>query len=75
MILEKSIDGGANDLNPNLVIPDSIAQCITELYPSGKVDVGGHLFDARSNSGRIEKGARVRVVKQTAFELVVERLK
>ena len=75
MILEKSIDGGANDLNPNLVITDSIAQCITELYPSGKVDVGGHLFDARSNSGRIEKGTRVRVVKQTAFELVVERLK
>jgi len=39
------------------------------------VEQDGAVFDARSLSGKIEKGERVRVVKQTAFELVVEREK
>lgn len=74
MVLEESVVENVNDKHPASEIVDSIALCATELYPSGKVKVNGELFDARSNSGRIEKGERVRVIKQTAFELVVEKL-
>ncbi len=73
MILEKSVGGDVSEKASQEVEIGSIAICTTELYPSGKVEQDGTVFDARSLSGKIEKGERVRVVKQTAFELVVER--
>ena len=73
MILEKSVGGDASEKASHKVEIGNIAICTTELYPSGKVEQDGTVFDARSLSGKIEKGERVRVVKQTAFELVVER--
>ena len=73
MILEKSVGGGVSEKASHKVEIGSIAICTTELYPSGKVEQDCTVFDARSLSGKIEKGERVRIVKQTAFELVVER--
>jgi len=73
MILEKSVGGDVSEKASQEVEIGSIAICTTELYPSGKVEQDGTVFDARSLSGKIEKGESVRVVKQTAFELVVER--
>jgi len=73
MILEKSVDGAvAHTILGNIRV-GSIVICTTELYPSGKVEQDGTVFDARSLSGKIEKGEKVRVVSQNAFELVVER--
>jgi membrane-bound ClpP family serine protease len=46
---------------------------LTELYPVGKVEVEGKSYDARSNFGKIEKGEKVKVLKKTGFELVVEK--
>jgi len=73
MILEKSVGGDVSEKASHEAEIGSIAICTTELYPSGKVEQDGTVFDARSLSGKIEKGESVRVVKQTAFELVVER--
>ncbi len=72
MILEKSVEGEVDASNPNKIEIGSIAICTTELYPSGKVELDGSVFDARSVSGKIEKGEKVSVVSQTAFELLVE---
>jgi membrane-bound serine protease (ClpP class) len=72
MILEKSVEGEVDASNPNKIEIGSIAICTTELYPSGKVELDGSVFDARSVSGRIEKGEKVSVVSKTAFELLVE---
>jgi membrane-bound ClpP family serine protease len=72
MILEKSVEGEVDASNPNKIEIGSIAICTTELYPSGKVELDGSVFDARSVSGKIEKGEKVSVVSKTAFELLVE---
>jgi len=72
MILEKSVDGAVADKISDKIRIGSVAICTTELYPSGKVELDGTLLDARSLSGKIEKGEKVRVVSQNAFELIVE---
>lgn len=45
--------------------------CATPLRPSGKVDIAGKRYDARAESGYLEKGSAVEVVGQERFELLV----
>jgi membrane-bound serine protease (ClpP class) len=49
-------------------------QCATPLRPSGKVDIGGKRYDARAESGFLEKGSAVEVVGQERFELLVRAI-
>jgi membrane-bound serine protease (ClpP class) len=44
----------------------------TALMPSGHVDIDGRRYEARSELGPIEAGARVRVVARKDFNLIVE---
>jgi membrane-bound serine protease (ClpP class) len=44
----------------------------TALMPSGQVDIEGRRYEARSELGPIEAGARVRVVARRDFNLIVE---
>ena len=46
---------------------------LTELYPVGKVEIEGKSYDARSSFGKIEKGEKIKVLKQAGFELVVKK--
>ena len=74
MILEASIGGQ----DPSVVKGKSsnlgdLGVTLTELYPVGKVEIQGRLYDARSNIGKIEKGEKIKVIKKEGFELLVER--
>lgn len=44
----------------------------TPLRPSGKVELDGGLYDALSGAGYIDPGTRIRVVRVTTWQLVVE---
>lgn len=44
----------------------------TSLFPSGQVELDGRRYEARLEMGFAESGTRVRVVKQTEFNLIVE---
>ena len=46
----------------------------TMLRPSGKVEIDGDVYDATANSGFIDKGKSVRVVKYEAAQLFVEKM-
>lgn len=45
---------------------------LTDLRPSGKVQIAGRPYDAKATTGWIDKGTTVRIVAQERFELVVE---
>jgi len=47
---------------------------ITDLFPSGHVEIQGKRYDARSQIGQIEKGSTVRVVRVDDFGLIVEEV-
>ncbi|NDH01022.1 MAG: hypothetical protein EBY43_08105 [Opitutae bacterium] len=83
-IMGKTPMGKAMILDSTVVTPNSeglsaqvqdgcLGITLTELYPVGKVEVEGKSYDARSNFGKIEKGEKVKVLKKTGFELVVEK--
>ena len=45
---------------------------ISELFPSGQIEIDGKRFEARSSLGKIDKGENIKVVKCTEFDVVVE---
>ena len=52
----------------------SEGSAITDLFPSGRVEIGGQRYEARSALGQIEKGRPIRVKKSSDFGLVVEEV-
>jgi membrane-bound serine protease (ClpP class) len=46
----------------------------TVLRPSGKVDIGGEIWDAKSEDGFIDKGQTIKVISQESAQLYVEKL-
>ncbi|MBL9200673.1 MAG: hypothetical protein JNL39_09210 [Opitutaceae bacterium] len=63
--------GGAVDEEvASLVGRDGVA--VTDLRPSGQIEIGGRRYEARSELGEIVRGRAVRVRAQSDFGLVVE---
>ncbi len=50
----------------------AIGEAVTDLFPSGRVEIEGVRYDARSALGSIDKGTRVSVVKSSDFALIVK---
>jgi membrane protein implicated in regulation of membrane protease activity len=48
-------------------------KAVNRLSPEGTVKISGELWNARSESGEIEAGARVIVTGQDGFKLIVRR--
>jgi membrane-bound serine protease (ClpP class) len=48
---------------------------VTDLFPSGQVEIDGRRYEARLEVGFAQTGARVRVLQRTDFNLVVEEKK
>jgi membrane-bound serine protease (ClpP class) len=46
---------------------------LTTLAPSGKVELDGRVYTASAQSGFLEKGVPVRVVRSETFKLIVEK--
>ena len=46
---------------------------VTDLFPSGNVELAGRLYEARVQVGNVEAGTRVVVVSRSSFGLIVER--
>ncbi|MGC6424394.1 MAG: NfeD family protein [Lentimonas sp.] len=51
----------------------AVGEAVTDLFPTGRVEVNGQRYDARSSLGSIERGSRVEVVKSSDFSLVVRQ--
>lgn len=51
----------------------SEGEVVVSLRPEGRVKVGDRLYDARSESGWLETGERVRVIRANAFSLIVKK--
>ena len=54
--------------------PGSEGEAVTDLYPSGEIEIEGHRYQASSSYSQIEKGARVRVVGKRDYALLVEEI-
>jgi len=52
--------------------PGAEGVAASDLFPSGRVEIDGRRYEARSALGPIEHGSRIRVVAQNNFTLTVE---
>lgn len=79
MILEAGITGNTQEPEPALpggsyaVRPDvgAIGVALTDLYPSGEVEIDGQRYQARLDHGSAERGETVEVVGTSNFGLLV----
>ena len=81
MVLSETVGGSTKVLNSDNPVSGAMeatlgqeGQCVSELFPSGEVDIGGRRYDARSRLSKIEKGEKIRVVEISDFGLVVEKI-
>jgi membrane-bound serine protease (ClpP class) len=71
-----SLEGGFLGVDPELnQLKGSIGIAITTLRPSGKISIDGKNYDAIANSGMIDKGTSVVVVRVETAQLYVEKEK
>lgn len=78
LVLDSAAGGDSHALreerDAQLPQPGCEGIAVTPLYPGGHIEIDGQRYDARSAIGMIERGARVRVVKSSDFELLVEEV-
>ena len=77
MAIQGAVRGaGVIESNPaeaeGLVGAEGIA--VTDLFPSGRVEIDGRRYEARLEVGFAPAGAPVRVIRRTDFNLVVETI-
>lgn len=64
------VDTGSVEQSSDLV--GTVAVAVTNLMPSGEIEVGGKRYEARLNFGSVKKGSDVRIVSKSNFGYVVE---
>lgn len=52
-----------------------VGECVTDLKPSGKVKVDGHVYNVLSEKGYLYNGNAIRVVKTISSSIYVEKIK
>ena len=74
MLLETSVGNLKSNQHRVFIEPNKVGVTVSELYPVGKIQIDGKTYEARSVIGKIEKGQRIKVLKHSVYELVVEEL-
>jgi membrane-bound ClpP family serine protease len=60
------------EVNPNLT--GVVANCLSDLKPSGLIEIDGKSMDATCLENYIPKGSKVMIVKKQGFNFVVEKI-
>jgi membrane-bound serine protease (ClpP class) len=78
LVLEEAAGGRGSTLREErkrqLPQPGAEGVAVSDLFPSGRVEVDGQRYEARSGLGPIEHGRRIRVLAQNNFTLTVEAI-
>lgn len=76
LVLASAVGGGSQGVRAeresSLPPVGAKGVAVTDLFPSGRVEIKGQRYEARSALGPIEHGTAVRVKKSSDFGLVVE---
>ena len=76
LVLAEAAGGDSQTLRvereSHLPLPGSKGTAITDLFPSGRVEIDGRRYEARSALGTIDKGSPIRVQKAVDLNLIVE---
>lgn len=68
-----TIEGSSLKAADDPELPGSEGDVVVPLRPVGRVKVGERIYDARSESGWLEIGDRVQVIRANSFSLIVKK--
>jgi membrane-bound serine protease (ClpP class) len=75
LVLASAAGGSSESLRAqraaHLPQPGALGVAVTDLFPSGHVEIDGHRYDARSALGSIDRGSRIEVQRLADFSLIV----
>lgn len=78
LVLETAAGGDSQTIREarESTLPKAGAEgvALTPLHPGGRVEINGKRFEAHCAVGLIERGASIRVVRSSDFELIVEEV-
>jgi len=71
------VTGGADssDAPDELPAIGTVGKAVTQLYPTGEVEIAGRRYESQARSGTIRKGETIEVVGRRDFNLVVTKKK
>ena len=75
LVLSETLGKGlpSKSANNSLLCVDGMyGKTVSELFPSGQVEINGKRYEARAIHGKIEKGEKIKVIKTASMDLVVE---
>jgi membrane-bound ClpP family serine protease len=70
--LKTTIDGRVNEIDLNSLRTGDEGSAVSALRPMGKAEIGGKLFEVTSLGIYIETGTRIRIVRVSSNQIVVE---
>ncbi len=70
--LKTTIDGRVNEIDLNTLKAGDEGNTVSALRPMGKAEIGGRLFEVTSLGIYIETGTRIRIVRVSSNQIVVE---
>ncbi len=77
LVLSETIGNSASKftaLKPLLSTEGMHGETVSELFPSGQVQINGERYEARAVHGRIAKGEKMEVIKIASMDLIVEEI-
>jgi len=78
LVLEEAAGGSGQTIRAeresSLPKPGSEGVAVSDLFPSGRVEIDGQRYEARSTLGPIEHGSRIRVKAHNDFSVIVEEV-
>ena len=75
MIMAEAIEGTSLDPEESTVNRPEVGDigiAVSDLYPTGEIEIDGQHYEAKVEIGMIDKGARVRIVRSDTFNYSVE---
>lgn len=70
--LKTTIDGRVNEVDLNFLKTGDEGSAVSALRPMGKAEIGGKLFEVTSLGIYVETGTRIRIVRVSSNQIVVE---
>ncbi|MEX2605887.1 MAG: NfeD family protein [Kiritimatiellia bacterium] len=75
LTLDEKLDASTpSDQKKETELIGAVALCLTDLKPSGLIEIEGNSFDSTSLKDFIPRGREVKIVKKQGFNYVVEEL-
>lgn len=78
LVLKESVAGLGGDVegvsasSAESSLVGAVAVAVSDLMPSGEIEIDGRRYDAKLNFGSADRGTQVRVVSKSDFGYIVE---